>query len=97
MAKVYAGQQVLLPFPPEGIRTHLSWVHTTSAKAVPILREAQSKHMALAVCRLDLANAYGIRSVHHFFIQQKYVYHNTLDNPEACTHAEEQYYYEPDS
>ena len=32
-----------------------------------VLREAQSKHKALAVCWLDIANAYG--SVHHSLIQ----------------------------
>ena len=36
-------------------------------KLSSILREAQSKHKALAVCWLDLANAYG--SVHHSLIE----------------------------
>ena len=35
-------------------------------KLATILRDAKQKHKALAVCWLDLANAYG--SVHHFLI-----------------------------
>ena len=41
-------------------------------KLSSIHREAKSKHKDLAVCLLDLANAYC--SVHHSQIQQKYVY-----------------------
>ena len=52
-------QKTFMPTMPGCTEHHL--------KLASILRDARKKHKSLAVCRLDLANAYG--SVHHSLIR----------------------------
>ena len=62
-SNVRQATEVLRHVTPEGFHAFHPWVYWARS----ILSETQSKHKALAVCWLDIANAYG--SVHHSLIQ----------------------------
>ena len=67
MALIHDQQSLPRLFHSEGIHANHPRLCRASLKLAAILAEAKKKHKSLAVCWLDLANAYG--SVHHSLIQ----------------------------